>query len=188
MNVRKIFAAPALLILAAAVLLSGCGTGKGTGAAQAQTAQISQTAQPAQSGTVSEAPAAASGALSAAPAAVTASAEEEELFTARDLAQTADLSEAEVLTVSDGETLTVTKAGVYVLRGSGEGACVVVEAGEEDKVQLVLDGVSIVNADRPCILVEKADKVFLTSAQGSDNSFTVSGSFASEEDAALFSR
>lgn len=188
MNVRKIFAAPALLILAAAVLLSGCGTGKGTGAAQARTAQTVQTAQPAQSGTGSEAPAAASGAPGAAPAAVTASAEEEELFTARDLAQTADLSEAEVLTVSDGETLTVTEAGVYVLRGSAEGACVVVEAGEEDKVQLVLDGVSIVNADRPCILVEKADKVFLTSAQGSDNSFTVSGSFASEEDAALFSR
>ena len=40
------------------------------------------------------------------------------LFTERDLAQTADLSAEETIAVSDGETVSITKAGVYVLTGS----------------------------------------------------------------------
>lgn len=115
-------------------------------------------------------------------------AEGSDLFTERDLTQTADLSEANYITVTDGENVSITEAGVYVLSGSAENVTVVVEAGDEDKVQLVLDGVTIVNANQPCILVENADKVFLTSAEGSENSFTVSGAFTGDEDAAVFSK
>ncbi len=113
---------------------------------------------------------------------------ESELFSKRDLTQTADLSEATTVDVSDGGTVKITEAGVYVLTGSAKNACVVVDAGDDDKVQLVLDNVSIANDSQPCILVENADKVFLTSAEGSANSLTVSGKFTGDEDAAVYSR
>ena len=114
--------------------------------------------------------------------------QESELFSARDLTQTADLSEAVYITVSDGEPVKITEEGVYVLSGSAKNASVVVEAADDAKVQLVLDGVNIVNTDTPCILVESADKVFVTSAEGSENVLTVSGKFSGDEDAVIFSR
>ena len=169
---KKIWIAPAAALTLTALLLSGCG------ALGAQNANAPATATAAVS-TATELTATATATVSAA---------ESELFTARDLAQTADLSEAKTVTVSDGETITIAEAGVYVLTGSAENACVVVQAGDDDKVQLVLDGVSIVNAHGPCVLVENADKVFLTSAEGSENVLTVCGKFTVDEDAAVFSR
>lgn len=44
--------------------------------------------------------------------------ETSELFTERDMVQTADLSEAVYLEVSDGENITITSEGVYVLSGT----------------------------------------------------------------------
>ena len=177
---KKILAGSlAALILTAAVLFTGCGTvvssHTSAAAAPAATAQTGSAVTPA-----------AVTAPAATPSAV--SAETEDLFTDRDLSQTPDLSEAAAVTVADGDTVTLTEAGVYVLSGSAKEAQVVVDAGDEDKVQLVLDGLSIVNADKPCILVENADKVFLTSAEGRENSLTVSGVFSGDEDAVIFSR
>ena len=103
----------------------------------------------------------------------------EELFTDRDLLQTADLSEAQSLTVTDGEDIHVTKEGVYVLSGEAQNVTVYIEAGDEEKVQLVLDDVTIFNADFPCIYVKSADKVFLTMA--SDSSFSVTGEFVKDD-------
>ncbi len=177
---KKILAGSlAALILTAAVLFTGCGTvvssHTSAAAAPAATAQTGSAVTPA-----------AVTAPAATPSAV--SAETEDLFTDRDLSQTPDLSEAAAVTVADGDTVTLTEAGVYVLSGSAKEAQVVVDAGDEDKVQLVLDGLSIVNADKPCILVKNADKVFLTSAEGRENSLTVSGVFSGDEDAVIFSR
>ena len=165
------------LILTAALLLTGCGSAGST--PSAESAPISA------GGTGTSAITETEKAAVAATATLTAA--ESELFTARDLAQTADLSQAKALTVSDGETLTIAEAGVYVLSGSAENATVVVDAGDDDKVQLVLDGLSMVNAHQPCILVKNADKVFLTSAEGSASSLTVSGAFTEDCDAAIFS-
>ena len=58
-----------------------------------------------------------------------------DLFTDRDLEQTADLSEATTYTVSDGETINITSDGVYVITGTASNASIIVEAGDEDKVQ-----------------------------------------------------
>ena len=113
-----------------------------------------------------------------------------ELFTSRDLEQTADLSEAQTLTVSDGQQITISSEGVYVLRGSAKNATVIVDADSSAKVQLVLDGLSITNDDFPCIYVKSADKVFLTTL--SDSSLSVTGTFASDgdtnTDAVIFSK
>ena len=107
------------------------------------------------------------------------------LFTERDLEQTADLQEAEATALQDGETRTVTKAGVYVLSGSVKNAAVIVEAGDEDKVQLVLDGLNVTNDNFPAIYVKNADKVFVTTAADSENSLAVTGSFTAGEGGAV---
>ena len=103
-----------------------------------------------------------------------------EMFTDRDLAQTADLSAASAIRLSDGKTVTITEAGVYHVTGSASGAVILVEAGDEDKVQIVLDGVSMTNTDTPCIYIRQADKVFVTLV--GDNTLSVTGTFTSDGD------
>lgn len=93
--------------------------------------------------------------------------------------QTADLSGAEYITVKDGENITITSGGTYVFTGTASGVTITVEAGDEDKVQLVLDGVSISNKDFPCIYVKNADKVFVTTT-GTENSLFVTGTFTDD--------
>ncbi len=174
---KKAFATlSALLILTAAVFLGGCAAQEKQNNEQTNT----YTKTDKFSDTTVE--------NNASDSSDTASAANSELFTERDLEQTADLSEAKSITLSDSGTVTISEAGVYILTGSAKNACVVVEAGEDDKVQLVLGGVTIVNEDQPCILVECADKVFLTSLEGSENVLTVTGSFSGKEDAVIFSR
>lgn len=103
-----------------------------------------------------------------------------DLFTERDLTQTADLSQATKYTLSDGNDIHITQEGVYVISGSANNATIYVEAGDEDKVQIVLDGVSITNIDFPCIYCKTADKVFITTT--GDNTLVVSSSFKTDGD------
>ncbi len=103
-----------------------------------------------------------------------------DLFTSRDYEQTADLSGAVACAVSDGQDIHISAAGVYVLTGKASNVTVYVEAGKEDKVQLVLDGVTVVNADFPVIYVKTADKVFVTVS--GDSALSVTGSFRADGD------
>ena len=104
----------------------------------------------------------------------------DELFTERDLQQTADLSEAKEIALTSGKDVTISEAGVYHVTGSAENVTITVDAGDEDKVQIVLDGVTITNSDAPCIFVKNADKVFVT-LTGS-NSLSVTGKFTADGD------
>lgn len=114
-----------------------------------------------------------------------------DLFTERDLTQTADLSDAVYYTLSDGQDITISEEGVYVLTGSASEVTVTVDAASEDKVQIVLDGVSVTNTDAPCIYVKNADKVFITTASA-ENTLEVSGTFSADgetnTDAVVFSK
>ena len=114
-----------------------------------------------------------------------------ELFSDRDLTQTADLSEAVHYSVSNGEDIHITAEGVYVISGSAKNVTIYVEAASEDKVQLVLDDLSITNDDFPCIYGKEADKVFVTTT-GTENTLSVTGSFVSDgdtnTDGVIFSR
>ena len=114
-----------------------------------------------------------------------------DLFTSRDLEQEADLSEAKAVTVSDGETVPIKTGGVYVIKGTASNAQILVTASDDDKVQLVLDGVSITNESIPCIYVKNADKVFVTTTE-SENTLSVTGTFTADgdtnTDAVIFSR
>ncbi|MBR3503138.1 MAG: carbohydrate-binding domain-containing protein [Clostridia bacterium] len=112
------------------------------------------------------------------------------LFTGRDMEQTADLTDAVSYTVSDGQDIHITSGGVYVLTGAASDVTVYVEAGEDDKVQLVLDGLILSNSDAPAIYVKEAGKVFVTVS--GDSALSVSGSFAADgsakPDGVIFSR
>ncbi len=117
--------------------------------------------------------------------------QDSELFTKRDLAQTADLSEAQRITVSDGQTIDITEEGVYVISGTAKNCTIRINADDAAKIQLVLNGVSITNDDFPAIYVISADKVFITAAD-SENTLTVSGQFKADgdtnTDAVIFSK
>ena len=104
----------------------------------------------------------------------------DQLFTERDLTQTADLSEAKELVLTSGKDITISKAGVYHVTGNAENCTVIVDAGDEDKVQIVLDGVSVTNSDAPCVYVKSADKVFVTLT--GDNTLSVTGKFTADGD------
>jgi len=107
-----------------------------------------------------------------------------EMFTDRDLEQTADTSDAEYVELGSDEEVSITEEGVYVITGIAEDATVIVEADDEAKVQLVLDGVSVTNEDAPVVYVKSADKVFITTAS-SDNYMEVSGDYVADGDTNL---
>lgn len=106
---------------------------------------------------------------------------EESVYTKRDLEQTADTSESKNITVSDDTIIDVTEEGVYTISGTAENCTIRVQADENAKVQLVLDGVSISNTDFPAIYVVSADKVFITTTE-SENTLIVSGQFKADAD------
>ncbi|MBQ3338657.1 MAG: carbohydrate-binding domain-containing protein [Atopobiaceae bacterium] len=116
----------------------------------------------------------------------------EDLFTERDLTQNADLSGAVYCTLEDGQDIAITSEGVYVISGTASNVTITVDAPDTDKVQIVLDGANITNDDFPCIYVKSADKVFVTTAEGSANALSVTGTFSTDgdtnTDAAIFSK
>lgn len=89
--------------------------------------------------------------------------------------------------------LTISKAGTYLLSGELNGS-VVVEAGKEDLVHLVLNGVSITCESSAPVNIRQADKVVVTLADGTDNILTDGADYqyddadAEEPSAALFSK
>lgn len=107
-----------------------------------------------------------------------------ELFSNRDLEQSADLTGATSIQLESGKDVNINTEGVYVLKGDVVNTTVIVEASEEAKIQIVLDGVSIKNEDSPAIYVKSGDKVFVTSTD-SDNKLEVSGSYVADGDTNL---
>ncbi len=97
------------------------------------------------------------------------------------------------VTLMPGDDLTITEGGVYILSGSYDDAMLVVDANEEDKVQIVLKNAELSNENGPAIYVRSADKVFVTAAAGTENSISDGRDYTITEgdtvlDAAIFSR
>ena len=105
----------------------------------------------------------------------------DDMFTKRDLKQSADLVGSVTIEVTSGEDVHITEAGVYVLTGSAAEATVYVEAGKDDKVQLVLDKLTVTNTDAPVLYMKSADKVFVTTS--GDSSLSVTGTFDEDDKA-----
>ncbi len=92
---------------------------------------------------------------------------------------TASCSDSSV-TVADG-SVTITKAGTYKLSGIFTGQ-IIVNAGDSDKVQLVLDNASITKEGSAALYIINADKVFVTTVKGTENTLSSTGKFASSDD------
>ncbi|MBQ6067558.1 MAG: carbohydrate-binding domain-containing protein [Clostridia bacterium] len=91
-----------------------------------------------------------------------------------------------------GSTVTITGSGTYLITGTLDNGSIIVDASKEDKVQLVLNGVSIHSDSYAAIYVKQADKVFITLADGTRNALSNGGSFTqlddSNVDAVVFAR
>ncbi len=171
-------------LLTLALLTGGCGVQKDGGSGENGTA------------------AAAGGGESSAAAEETAAAD---MFTDRDYEIGYDESSSvriqlngdSIACDSDDVQITDTTAvisgeGTYILSGTLDDGMIVVNAGEQDKVQLVLDGASICSGTSAALYILEADKVFLTLADGTDNELSNGGSFVAVDenniDGAVFSK
>ena len=127
-----------------------------------------------------------------------------DMFTERDLAGTYEESEAVYVTLSDdgitgetagvainGQTVTITEEGTYVFSGTLSEGQIVVDA-DDAKVQIVLDNVDITCATNAAVYVKSADKVFVTLAEGSQNTLRNTDEYVAVDDnnidAVIFSK
>lgn len=91
-----------------------------------------------------------------------------------------------------GSTVTITDEGTYILSGTLEDGMVIVNTDKSDKVQLVLDNVAIHSETCAPIYILQSDKVFITMAEGSENTLENGGTFTAIDenniDAVIFSK
>jgi len=76
-----------------------------------------------------------------------------------------------------GSTITITEAGVYVLSGTLDDGQVIVDVPNDQKVQLVLNGVSLNSSSSAPLYIKEADKVVLTLAEGTENTVSDAKSY-----------
>ena len=113
-----------------------------------------------------------------------------DMFSSRDFATDYDLNKCQTITLS-GSTVHIQNEGSYILSGTLEDGQIVVNANETDKIQLILNGVHINSNSSAAIFVQQADKVFITTAKGTENTLRNGGSFEETEyniDAVVFSK
>lgn len=127
-----------------------------------------------------------------------------DMFTERDLAGTYEESGAVYVTLSDdgitgetdgvvidGQTVTITEEGTYIFSGTLSEGQIVVDA-DDAKVQIVLDNVDITCASSAAVYVKSAEKVFVTLAEGSQNTLRNTDEYVAIDDnnidAVIFSK
>lgn len=83
--------------------------------------------------------------------------------------------------VAEGSTVTISTAGTYIVSGNLADGSIAVTTSEDDKVQIVLNGVKIASSSGPAIDIQSADKCFITLAEGTQNSLSDGSAFTSED-------
>lgn len=81
-----------------------------------------------------------------------------------------------------GNTATIQKEGTYLLSGTLNDGTILIDVDKADKVQLVLNGVTMHSEASAPIYIRQADKVFVTLAEGTSNSLSNGGSFTPDGD------
>ena len=116
--------------------------------------------------------------------------DEDESIAIRLNGDSADCS-SDAVQLSDS-TVTITKEGTYLLSGTLNDGMIIVNTDKSEKVQLVLDSVTIHSETSAPIYVLQSDKVFLTQTAGSTNTFSNGGTFTAIDenniDAVIFSK
>lgn len=117
-----------------------------------------------------------------------------DMFTERDLAGTYEESGAVYVTLSgdgitgetdgvaiNGQTVTITAEGTYIFSGTLSEGQIVVDA-DNAKVQIVFDNVDITCASSAAVYVKSAEKVFVTLAEGSQNTLRNTDEYVAVDD------
>lgn len=81
---------------------------------------------------------------------------------------------------ASGNVLNIKNAGTYVLSGALENGVILVDAGDNDEVRLVLNGVSLTCADGAPLFIKNADKTTLSLAPGTVNTLADGASYTYE--------
>lgn len=117
-----------------------------------------------------------------------------DMFTERDLAGTYEESGAVYVTLSDdgitgetdgvvikGQTVIITAEGTYIFSGTLSEGQIVVDA-DNAKAQIVFDNVDITCASSAAVYVKSAEKVFVTLAEGSQNTLRNTDEYVAIDD------
>lgn len=177
---KQKYGSMALALLLAACLLSGCG---------AQNTSTSLSAASSSDTTQADAEQTTSGSAAASAIDTTS------LFSDRDLDGSYDAASAvaiqlqgdsavcdsDAVTVQDG-TITISQEGVYLVTGTLSDGQIQVNAPDDAKVQIVLSGADITSSSSAAIYALNADKVFLTLAEGTENTLTNGGEYVAIDD------
>ncbi len=103
---------------------------------------------------------------------------DEVTITLKDSASTADGSGVTI----DGDTITITEPGTYLLTGTLMDGQIVVDADSEETVHLILNNVSIANSSSAAIYSLSTDKLIITTAEGSENELSTTGEYVQTDD------
>ena len=82
----------------------------------------------------------------------------------------------------DGSTLTITSGGSYSISGTLKDGQIVVDCSDNDKVNIILNGVDISCSSTSPIYVKNADKTIITLADSSNNTITDSRNAKTDDD------
>ncbi len=91
-----------------------------------------------------------------------------------------------------GTTVTLTEEAVYIISGTLDDGMIIVDAPDTAKLQLILNNVNIYSETSAALYISEADKVFVTLADGTENTLSNGGTFTAVDDSnidgAIFSR
>ena len=73
---------------------------------------------------------------------------------------------------ADGNKVTITAKGTYLISGTLDDGQIIVNAGDDDDVRLILNGATVNCSNSSCIYGINADKIILTLVDGTVNTFT----------------
>lgn len=118
-----------------------------------------------------------------------------DMFTERDMDASYDKNKSVLIKLSgdsatassnsveiSGTAVTLHDEGTYIISGTLSDGMIVVDAEKTDKLQLVFDGVDITSKTSAPLCIIKADKVFVTLADGSKNTLANGGTFEAIDD------
>ena len=93
---------------------------------------------------------------------------------------------------ASGSTVTITDEGTYLLSGTLDDGMIIINTDKKDKVQIILDNVTIYSKTSAPIYIPQSDKVFITMAPGSTNTLSNGGTYTAFDknniDAVIFSK
>ncbi len=188
-------------VLSAAFLLNACGS-----SGESVSTSVESITESTKSTEASESESAESAETENGDSTVSSVADASEMFTERDYKTDYDEASAVKINLSDensettdekavtisGSTITIKDEGCYILSGSLKDGQIIIDAEKTDKVQIVLNGVQIENTSSAAIYVKQADKVFITLADGTENTLVNSGEYVQTDDntvdAVIFSK